>query len=279
MEFKKNIRNLSKDIEDIGNFVKKIENSSHITELEMDILKAKIHKLYQTFLNFDVKDNALEDFAIDEEEAPIIESQKKASDSFISDEKVTSEQIPTEEDEILESPDFEEDQFEDNSDFVKAQDEHELESFGTEEMIEDEILDNPKEEIIENVVPPIIEPIQSKKKKDPEVVADIYKNKKKFRNENIQTNNTQDISSKFHSQPISDISLAIGLNDKFQYIRELFGGDNLQYAETLRYLNNVKSENEAVEYLNDKFEWDMETKLVKSLLELTARKLKMADNG
>lgn len=279
MEFKKNIRNLSKDIEDIGNFVKKIENSSHITELEMDILKAKIHKLYQTFLNFDVKDNALENFAIDEEEAPIIESQKKASDSFISDEKVTSEQIPTEEDEILESPDFEEDQFEDNSDFVKAQDEHELESFGTEEMIEDEILDNPKEEIIENVVPPIIEPIQSKKKKDPEVVADIYKNKKKFRNENIQTNNTQDISSKFHSQPISDISLAIGLNDKFQYIRELFGGDNLQYAETLRYLNNVKSENEAVEYLNDKFEWDMETKLVKSLLELTARKLKMADNG
>lgn len=279
MEFKKNIRNLSKDIEDIGNFVKKIENSSHITELEMDILKAKIHKLYQTFLNFDVKDNALENFAIDEEEAPIIESQKKASDSFISDEKVTSEQIPTEEDEIPESPGFEEDQFEDNSDFVKAQDEHELESFGTEEMIEDEILDNPKEEIIENVVPPIIEPIQSKKKKDPEVVADIYKNKKKFRNENIQTNNTQDISSKFHSQPISDISLAIGLNDKFQYIRELFGGDNLQYAETLRYLNNVKSENEAVEYLNDKFEWDMETKLVKSLLELTARKLKMADNG
>ena len=54
MEFKKNIRNLSKDIEDIENFVSKIKNNSQITLLEMDILKAKIHELYGTLLEFEV---------------------------------------------------------------------------------------------------------------------------------------------------------------------------------------------------------------------------------
>ncbi len=280
MEFKKNIRNLSKDIEDIGNFVSKIQNNSRITQLEMDILKTKIHKLYLTYLNFDSKDNSLENHTVEEDETPIIESEKGTSDSFIPKEKGINEQKPAEEDEVPETLDFEDEQNEDNSNFVQALDSPESESFGAEEMIDEEFVDNlDKESIEEPIAPTIDEPVQSKKARDPEVLADIYKNKKKFRNESIQTNNTQDISSKFHSQPISDISLAIGLNDKFRYIRELFDGDNVEYTETLKFLNNVKSENEAADYLNDKFEWDMETKLVKSLLELTARKLKMTDNG
>jgi len=280
MEFKKNIRNLSKDIEDIGNFVSKIQNNSRITQLEMDILKTKIHKLYLTYLNFDSKDNSMENHTVEEDETPIIESEKSTSDSFIPKEKGINEQKPAEEDGVPETLDFEDEQNEDNSNFVQALDSPESESFGAEEMIDEEFVDNlDKESIEEPIAPTIDEPVQSKKARDPEVLADIYKNKKKFRNESIQTNNTQDISSKFHSQPISDISLAIGLNDKFRYIRELFDGDNVQYTETLKFLNNVKSENEAADYLNDKFEWDMETKLVKSLLELTARKLKMTDNG
>lgn len=280
MEFKKNIRNLSKDIEDIGNFVRKIENNSHISRLEMDILKTKIHKLYQTYLNFDPQDNTLENYMIEEEETPIIESKKSKSDDFIPEEKVINDQKPVEEDEVPETLDIEDDQFVDDSNFVQSIDHTESESFGSEEMIDEEFVDNSdKESNEEATAPSVDEPVHIKKAKDPEVIADIYKNKKKFRNESIQTNNIHDISSKFHSQPISDISLAIGLNDKFRYIRELFDGNNVQYAETLRFLNNVKSENEAVDYLNDKFEWDMETKLVKSLLELTARKLKMTDNG
>ena len=279
MDFKKNITNLSKDIEDIENFVSKIKNNSHITLLEMDILKAKIHELYGTLLEFEVGGDTgnLDTDAV--EEASINDLISKEIEEKAIDEKLIENPEISIDEGIIEDQMPEVSQLEVESEVIKNEIPPQTDPPVAEEFVDEVDVTIENKEIIEEKTVPEKDPVQIKKKIEPEVIADLYMNTKRFRNESIQKDNTQDISSKFHSQPISDISLAIGLNDKFRYVRELFEGDNLQYAETLRFLNNVKSETEAVDYLNEQFEWDMETKLVKSLLELTSRKLKMTDNG
>lgn len=279
MDFKKNITNLSKDIEDIENFVSKIKNNSQITLLEMDILKAKIHELYGTLLEFEVGGDTgnLDTDAV--EESSINDLISKEIEEKVMDEKLIENPEISIDEEIIEDQVPGISQLEVESEVIKNKISPPTEPPVTEEFVDEVDVTIENKEIIEEKTVPEKDPVQIKKKIEPEVIADLYMNTKRFRNESIQKDNTQDISSKFHSQPISDISLAIGLNDKFRYIRELFEGDNLQYAETLRFLNNVKSETEAMDYLNEQFEWDMEAKLVKSLLELTSRKLKMTDNG
>ena len=279
MKLNKNIRNLSKDIEDIGNLVKKIENNSHISQLEIDILRAKIHKLYESFLSLEAKPGSGNSVIFEEEELPLNEFDSKQGDEVDMEKNISVESEPKPEKEL-------EIRNESEVDNIKLEPEPEIyqnpeavqtdPSFIEEETERTSVVDLTEDDKNDSIK---IAPGYAKKKSGSEVVSDMYKNKKQFRNESIQKGNTQDISSKFHSQPISDISVAIGINDKFRYIRELFDGDNVQYAETLRFLNNVKSETEAEKYLEDKFEWDMEMKLVRSLLDLTSRKLKMTSNG
>ena len=279
MKFKKNIRNLSKDIEDIGNLVKKIENNSHISQLEKDILRAKIHKFYESFLNLDVNSNSGNLINIEEEDPQLNKFDSKQGDEVGMEKNIFVEQEPKFENEIEISNESEVDNIElepepeiyQNPETVQTEP-----SFNKEETEKTSVVELTEDDKNASIK---TDPGNIRKKPGSEVVSDMYKNKKQFRNESIQKGNTQDISSKFHSQPISDISVAIGINDKFRYIRELFDGDNVQYAETLRFLNNVKSETEAENYLKDKFEWDMEMKLVRSLLDLTSRKLKMTNNG
>ena len=49
------------------------------------------------------------------------------------------------------------------------------------------------------------------------------------------------ITSVMQNKPVSDIGAAIGINDKFYYIRELFSGDSRAYQDTIRRLNSSAS--------------------------------------
>ncbi|HDR88677.1 MAG TPA: hypothetical protein ENN63_03475 [Bacteroidetes bacterium] len=111
------------------------------------------------------------------------------------------------------------------------------------------------------------------KKKQPLIVADRISQPRAFRNEALgQHMIREDVSRKLKSKPIDDISRAIGINDKFHYIRELFAGDPDLYEKTIRTLNEAQNFNQAFEFLNRNFDWDMENPSVQHLLELTRRK-------
>ncbi len=60
---------------------------------------------------------------------------------------------------------------------------------------------------------------------------------------------------KLSNRPVSSIQAAIGINDRFQYIRELFGGDNEKFMEAVKTLDSSKDIKEAVEYLRNNFKW------------------------
>jgi len=53
------------------------------------------------------------------------------------------------------------------------------------------------------------------------------------------------------AKPIDDIASAIGINDKFYFIRELFSGDSLAYQDTIKRLNNSGSLGEAMKILDE----------------------------
>ena len=60
---------------------------------------------------------------------------------------------------------------------------------------------------------------------------------------------------KLSNRPVSSIQAAIGINDRFQYIRELFGGDSDAFVETVRALDEMQNIHEAVDYLRTHFKW------------------------
>lgn len=77
--------------------------------------------------------------------------------------------------------------------------------------------------------------------------------------------------NKLNQKPIENISKAIGLNDKFLYIRELFSGSADEFNKTISVLNDLPNFDEAYKYLS-KFGWDDSDVTVTKFLEIVNRR-------
>ncbi|MDP2187089.1 MAG: hypothetical protein Q8J69_00265 [Sphingobacteriaceae bacterium] len=77
-------------------------------------------------------------------------------------------------------------------------------------------------------------------------------------------------------KPIDDLKSGIGLNEKFLFIRELFGNDHLAYADAIEKLNAAPSLNAAEQILASEVlpqqQWDLETEAALSFLHLIFRR-------
>jgi hypothetical protein len=113
---------------------------------------------------------------------------------------------------------------------------------------------------------------QKTKGKAPEILADKFSGDKAFVHDAISRGRkANDLSSQLQKKPIKSIGQAIGLNDKFTFIRELFNGDAAMYEATIRKLNASESFEEALSHLRE-FKWNMDEPPASNLLELTRRK-------
>ncbi len=77
--------------------------------------------------------------------------------------------------------------------------------------------------------------------------------------------------------PVNDIHTAIGINEKFQFINNLFEGNTNEYTAALNQLNNYTSFEEAEPYLNsinEIYKWKDKDPLVETFLTTIKRKLK-----
>jgi len=63
------------------------------------------------------------------------------------------------------------------------------------------------------------------------------------------------LEHKLSNRPIDSIQAAIGINDRFQYIRELFDGNAEVFVKTVSDLDTKKDLKEAVNYLQQNFKW------------------------
>ena len=113
-----------------------------------------------------------------------------------------------------------------------------------------------------------------KKEKQPEILSDTFQDKTASLNENLgQSKYNKDYSSFWMTKPLTNLNDAIGLNDKFLFINELFRGDTEKYNQTMEILNDASNFNEAYNYLMETFNWDMDGELVQNMLNLIRRKL------
>ena len=247
MNLKNSIGVIIRDIQEIETIVTNFENYSIIPEIEMDLTLSKVRNLYDILL---LLNKANSEFLKDQEKTLRTDSSKIE----------IVKKIPFEK-----PPSYEK---------ISQIDDEQKQSFP-------QIKDQPSE--VKKPSPETIKetPMKEKptSKTDPEILADKFQKPKYYVNEALtKTKNQQDISTKLQSKPILDISSAIGLNDKFLFTKELFDGNNEKYIQTIDTLNTSVNFNEAVSYIKENFDWDMDNPVVEKLLDLLKRKFITGNN-
>jgi len=114
---------------------------------------------------------------------------------------------------------------------------------------------------------------EEKKKAKLETIGDKLQGERQFVYETLSEKAAQqNISSKLQSKPISNINSAIGINDKFKLMKDLFNEDTESYTKTIDKLDACNNFNEAFTYISTNFNWDMEDDSVQFILDLVRRK-------
>lgn len=72
---------------------------------------------------------------------------------------------------------------------------------------------------------------------------------------------------------ISDLRKAIGINDKFIMLRDLFAGDEAQYNTTIDVLNSFTNLDDCMIYIVENFAWNPDSEGAKLIVSLIERKL------
>ena len=89
-------------------------------------------------------------------------------------------------------------------------------------------------------------------------------------------NEGAELGEKLHHEPVKDLRKAIGINDRYLYINELFKGDQSVFERTLKTLNDFTSLAEAKFWMERelllKSGWNREDKTVRQFIQLVSRR-------
>lgn len=103
-------------------------------------------------------------------------------------------------------------------------------------------------------------PVSELLEKQKPVVGETFTNNKSSVHERLaQIKDDKSIGTRMQYKPVTSIKEAIGINEKFLFINELFSGDLNAYNDAINQLNSCPSIHEAFELLNKltiEFQWD-----------------------
>ncbi|MFA5819298.1 MAG: hypothetical protein WC854_08475 [Bacteroidales bacterium] len=129
------------------------------------------------------------------------------------------------------------------------------------------------------ITPPPVEKKEESKKKpkkasESAIIADKFSHLSNRFNEQLGSmKSDEDILNILKTKPLTNLSEAIGVNDKFQFIREIFDGNKDAYIQAISRLDHAESLKDAraviMSYTGD----SNENEAVKQLLDLVKRKL------
>jgi hypothetical protein len=95
-------------------------------------------------------------------------------------------------------------------------------------------------------------------------------------NDSFKENASQQatIAKKLEGSPISDLKKNISLNQRFQFCKDLFKGNNQEYEVTLEKLNNTNRDEamRILQTLRDKYSWNPESMAAKDFTDLVNRR-------
>ena len=95
-------------------------------------------------------------------------------------------------------------------------------------------------------------------------------------NDKLKSGNTAELGATLKASPVKELRKAIGVNDRFVFINELFRGDEAMYERSIKTINNFRILPEA-EYwmereLKIKIGWDDSRDIVQHFYQLVRRR-------
>jgi len=133
-----------------------------------------------------------------------------------------------------------------------------------------------KEERVEEDLIAIEDPQEPEIKSEPEkksdqIIADKFAHLSSRINEKI--GDIRKADGKTRTLPVTDLNRALGINDRFYLIRELFGGKEDLFRQTINSLNTVSTSEEAAGILHEAVSDLADSEPALLLLDLVERKL------
>ncbi|MFZ2338663.1 MAG: hypothetical protein WAW07_02945 [Bacteroidales bacterium] len=135
---------------------------------------------------------------------------------------------------------------------------------------------------------PYVEPVTEKAEPQPEkeaarppdkkpagfsILADQYAGRSESFNEKLRTRKPgEDVLEILRSKPLSSLDEAIGINDKFLFIREIFNGNSNSYNEAIQKLEKVGNISDAMAVIMGYAGDNSGSEAVTQLVDLIKRK-------
>lgn len=119
---------------------------------------------------------------------------------------------------------------------------------------------------------PVAQPIQQTAERqmaEPQLVGDVLGSGKKVVGD---ISVTESVPTPAMSK-ITDLRKAIGINDKFIMLRDLFGGSDTLYNATIDALNSFDNLDDSMIYIVENFAWNPDSEGAKLIVSLIERKL------
>jgi hypothetical protein len=111
------------------------------------------------------------------------------------------------------------------------------------------------------------------KKPESSIIADRFISPHESVNERLGTKREDDeYSDIIKSKPVTTLSDAIGVNDKFLFIREIFDGNPESFEQAISRLDNAENLSAAKEIIKSYTEDNKETAVIRHLLDMVKRK-------
>jgi|SRR5690242_1887336 len=94
-------------------------------------------------------------------------------------------------------------------------------------------------------------------------------------NDRLRQQQTE-LAEKLSESPVKDLRNAIGINDKFQFIQELFRGDKDMYDRSITMINSFATQQEALFWmqreLKARLNWQEENEVMKSFYSIVKKR-------
>ncbi len=279
MDKEKRIIRLITQIDSIKAHVNRLKKSGYnVHTLDVDMLRQKTTELYEQILELEylipeneitqkkdspVAENMIAKIVVDNEdpivieEHEIIEKEEIIDETEIIEPDVTVEQVPVVEPIIVQSPVVQE----------------ELEIKVAEPVIAPT---TSVEKEIETIADDISENEEMDQTQPQQTTYDLFSgNTESPVAEKFQVSEEQSIAERMQRSSISNIREAIGINEKFLFINELFNGDLGRYNKILDDINELPTKKGVDTYLLElkiQFQWADENEAYIMLKELLDRK-------
>ena len=253
-----------------------IRKEMTMNQLDIDLLMENTRKLYDTICSVEL--------GVRSEELGVGSEELGVEESFDIDTDTDSELIELSTDELIDSDTDSEEDDEDADivwDFTRDDEElgvrsEELGVEGNTDFDTDtELIDSSTDELINSDTESVPEPEEEPEEDSGIRTYRIVRESATTLGDLLEKTEDNSLAARLQRKPVSDLISAIGINDKFLFLNELFGGSMEKYNKSIRSLNSFSTLLGAKTYMSElqiEFQWDCSSDAYKKLNDLVERR-------